>query len=494
MTEQHHTDIAIVGSGFSGLAMASRLKRSGRTDFLICERGHDVGGTWRENTYPGCRCDVPSHVYSFSFAPNPDWSSTFSPQPEIQAYLQRVAADEGLLEHVRFGCEAESARWDPDASVWRLQTSTGELTARVLIAGAGPLHEPKLPDVPGLRDFEGTLFHSATWNHDHDLGGERVAVIGTGASAIQLVPQIQPKVQSLHLYQRTAPWVMPRRQRPITRVERTLYRRFPALQRGMRNAIFAAREAIAIPMLRVALAPALRAVGKGHLRRQVRDPQLRARLTPDYLPGCKRILVANDYLPSLEQPNVEVLSTGLAEVRGRTLVGSDGSEREVDTIILATGFHVLDMPIADRIADAEGRSLADHWNGSPQAHRGSMVAGFPNFFLLLGPNTGLGHNSVVYMAEAQAGWVLKALEHMERGGMDAVEVTEGAQRAWNDAVQRRMQGTVWLDGGCASWYLDANGLNTSLWPDFSFRFAQAMRNFDPTELVPVRTREREVVA
>ncbi len=491
---KQHTDIAIVGSGFSGLAMASRLKRSGRTDFVILERGCDVGGTWRENTYPGCRCDVPSHVYSFSFAPNPDWSSTFSPQPEIQAYLRHTAAAEGLIDHVRFGCEVESARWDADAGVWRLDTSAGELTARVLIAGAGPLHEPKLPDVPGLRDFEGTLFHSATWNHDHDLAGERVAVIGTGASAIQFVPQIQPEVASLHLYQRTAPWVMPRRQRRFTRVERTLYRRFPSLQRAMRNAIYAAREAIAIPMLRVALAPALRAVGRGHLRRQVRDPQLRARLTPDYLPGCKRILVANDYLPSLEQRNVEVLSAGLAEVRGRTVVGSDGSEREVDTIILATGFHVLDMPIADRIADGQGRSLADRWNGSPQAHRGSMVAGFPNFFLLLGPNTGLGHNSVVYMAEAQAGWVLKALEHMDRGEIEAVEVTERAQRAWNDAIQRRMPGTVWLEGGCASWYLDANGLNTSLWPDFSFRFAQAMRRFNADELEPVRTREHEVAA
>jgi cation diffusion facilitator CzcD-associated flavoprotein CzcO len=491
MSEQHtDIDIAIVGSGFSGLAMASRLKRSGRTDFLILERGRDVGGTWRENTYPGCRCDVPSHVYSFSFAPNPDWSSTFSPQPEIQAYLRRTAADEGLLEHVRFGCEVESARWDADARGWRLVTSGGELTARVLIAGAGPLHEPKLPDVPGLRDFEGTLFHSATWNHDHDLAGERVAVIGTGASSIQFVPQIQPAVESLHLYQRTAPWVMPRRQRRLTRVERTLYRRFPSLQRGMRSAIYAAREAIAIPMLRVALAPLLRAVGKAHLRRQVRDPQLRARLTPDYLPGCKRILVANDYLPSLEKENVEVLSAGLAEVRGRTVVGSDGSEREVDTIILGTGFHVLDMPIADRIADGEGRSLADHWNGSPQAHRGSMVAGFPNFFLLLGPNTGLGHNSVVYMAEAQAGWVARALQHMDRGEIDAVEVTEDAQRAWNDAIQRRMPGTVWLEGGCNSWYLDANGLNTSLWPDFSFRFAQEMRRFDAAELQPVRTRER----
>jgi cation diffusion facilitator CzcD-associated flavoprotein CzcO len=478
---ERETEIAIVGSGFSGLAMAARLKRAGRDDFVILERAREVGGTWRENTYPGCRCDVPSHVYSFSFAPNPDWSESFSPQKEIFDYLRKVADDEGLTEHVRFGCEVELASWDADAKRWRLQTSSGELTARVLIAGAGPLHEPKLPDVPGLRDFEGHLFHSATWDHDHDLAGERVAVIGTGASAIQFVPQIQPVVERLHLFQRTAPWVMPRRQRRITRIERALFRRVPALQRAARAAIYWAREAIAIPILRVAFAPLLKRVGLIHLRRSVPDRDLRSKLTPDYLPGCKRILVANDYLPSLAEPNVEVLCEGIAEVRGRTVVGTDGSEREVDTIILGTGFHVLDMPIAERVVDGGGRTLADHWDGSPQAHRGTMVAGFPNLFLLLGPNTGLGHNSVVYMAEAQAGYVMRALAHMSEREHETVEVTARAQGAWNDAIQARMDGTVWLEGGCSSWYLDANGRNTSLWPDFSFKFARALRRFEPAE-------------
>ncbi len=478
---ERETDIAIVGSGFSGLAMAARLKRAGNEDFVILERAREVGGTWRENTYPGCRCDVPSHVYSFSFAPNPDWSESFSPQREIFEYLRRVAEDEGVVEHVRFGCEVERATWDADARRWRLQTSGGELSARVLIAGAGPLHEPKLPDVPGLRDFEGHLFHSATWDHDHDLSGERVAVIGTGASSIQFVPQIQPEVERLHLFQRTAPWVMPRRQRRITRIEKALFRRFPVLQRAARGAIYWAREAIAIPMLRVAFAPLLRRVGLVHLRRSIADPALRAKVTPDYLPGCKRILVANDYLPSLAKPNVEVLCEGIAEVRGRTVVGTDGSEREVDTIILGTGFHVLDMPIADRVVDGEGRTLAEHWDGSPQAHRGTTVAGFPNLFLLLGPNTGLGHNSVVYMAEAQAGYVMGALDHMRDDGVETIEVTADAQRDWNEAIQARMDGTVWLEGGCSSWYLDRNGRNTSLWPDFSFRFARALRRFDPAE-------------
>ena len=480
-TASTEIEIAIVGAGFSGLAMASRLKRAGREDFVILERARDVGGTWRENTYPGCRCDVPSHVYSFSFAPNPEWSSTFSPQQEIWDYLRQVAADEGLTEHVRFGCEVESASWDADARRWRLQTSGGPVSARVLIAGAGPLHEPKLPEIPGLREFEGTVFHSATWDHDHELEGERVAVIGTGASSIQFVPQIQPKVAKLHLFQRTAPWVMPRRQRPITPVERVVYRRVPALQRAMRSAIYWARESFAIPMLRVALAPMLRWVGKLHLARSVADPQLRAKLTPDYLPGCKRILVANDYLPSLGKPNVEVLSDQIAEVRGRTIVTAGGDEREVDTIILGTGFHVLDMPIADRIRDGAGRSLAEHWDGSPRAHRGTMVAGFPNFFLLLGPNTGLGHNSVVYMAEAQAGYISRTLRHMRAHDLETLEVRADAQQRWNDEIETKMEGTVWLEGGCSSWYLDRNGLNTSLWPDFSFRFARALRRFDPAE-------------
>jgi cation diffusion facilitator CzcD-associated flavoprotein CzcO len=276
---------------------------------------------------------------------------------------------------------------------------------------------------------------------------------------------------------------MPRRQRPVTPVERAVYRRFPALQRAMRSAIYWARELFAIPMIRVALAPMLRRVGTAHLARAVGDPELRAKLTPDYLPGCKRILVSNDYLPSLSKPNVELVCEGISEVRGRTIVADDGRERDVDTIILGTGFKVLDMPIADRVRDGAGRSLAEHWDGSPRAHRGTMVAGFPNLFFLLGPNTGLGHNSVVYMAEAQAGYIMRALRHMRVNDLATLEVGGEAERRWNEEVQSKMDGTVWLEGGCSSWYLDRNGLNTSLWPDFSFRFARALRRFDPAEHV-----------
>ncbi|HWF24781.1 MAG TPA: NAD(P)/FAD-dependent oxidoreductase [Solirubrobacteraceae bacterium] len=492
--EPTDVDTVIVGSGFSGLAMAVALKRAGREDFLILERAHDVGGTWRENSYPGCACDVPSHLYSLSFAPNPDWTSTFSPQPEIQAYLQRVADEHRLLPHVRFGCELERAWWDEPAQRWHLETAQGPLTARVLIAAPGPLSEPAIPDLPGLENFEGTVFHSATWDHEHDLTNERVAVIGTGASSIQFVPQIQPAVSKLHLFQRTAPWIMPRPDRPLTRFERLLYRRLPVAQRVMREIIYRGRELYALPMLRAALAPAIAVVARRHLRRQVHDPGLRQKLTPSYAPGCKRILVSNDYLPSLSKPNVEVVTDGIGEIGPRSIISKDGTERAVDTIIFGTGFHVTDTPIANRVQGRDGRTLAEHWDGSLSAHRGTTVAGFPNLFFMLGPNTGVGHTSVVVMAEAQVGYVMRALDHMDAAHIETIEPRPDAQRAWNDEVQRRMQGTVWIAGGCKSWYLDSKGLNTTLWPDFTFRFRHALTRFDPGEYWPGRPAARPAAA
>jgi cation diffusion facilitator CzcD-associated flavoprotein CzcO len=475
------TGLAIIGSGFSGLATAAELKRSGRDDFVILERAHDVAGTWRDNTYPGCACDVPSHLYSFGFAPNPEWSSTFSPQPEIYAYIRRVAEEQGLMSHVCFGIEVERASWDDEQAVWQLTTSAGGITARAIASAAGPLSEPAIPDIPGLRDFKGTLFHSATWDHEHDLSGERVAVIGTGASAIQFVPQIQPKVAQLHLFQRTPAWIMPRPDRPVTRLERFVYRRFPAAQIAMRNAIYWGRELFAIPMLHHRLSKIIERAGKRHLAHQVNDPDLRAKLTPRYSPGCKRILVSNDYLPSLGNANVELVTDGIAEVREHSVVDRNGVEREVDTIILGTGFHVTDLPIAERVRGRDGRTLAEVWDGTLQALRGTAVAGFPNLFFVLGPNTGLGHTSVVLMAEAQAGYIRQALEHMERAGVAAIEPRQEAQDTWNAEIQRKSQGTVWLNGGCQSWYIDRNGKNSTLWPDHTFKFFAAMKRFRPAE-------------
>ncbi|MEA2423719.1 MAG: hypothetical protein QOH13_129 [Thermoleophilaceae bacterium] len=477
------TGLAIIGSGFSGLAMAAEMKRAGREDFVVLERANEVGGTWRDNSYPGCACDVPSHLYSFSFAPNPGWSSTFSPQQEIYAYIRRVAEQEGLLPHVRYGIEVEEATWDDDAKVWRLRTSGGDIEARAVASAAGPLSEPSIPDIPGLRDFKGAVFHSATWDHDHDLTGERVAVVGTGASAIQFVPQIQPKVSKLHLFQRTAPWIMPRPDRPLTGFEHNLYRLFPPAQLAMRKAIYWGRESFAIPMIRARLSKIITLAGRRHLAKQVPDPELRAKLTPDYSPGCKRILVSNDYLPSLSKPNVEVVTDGITEVREHSVVAADGTEREVDTIILGTGFHVTDLPIAHRVRGRDGRTHTEHWDGSLSAHRGTTVKGFPNLFFVLGPNTGLGHTSVVLMAEAQARYIRQALEHLDRAGVATVEPRPEAQDAWNAAIQRKSQGTVWLNGGCKSWYIDRNGRNSTLWPDHTFRFFSAVKKFDPSEYV-----------
>lgn len=465
-------EVAIVGSGFSGLGMAIRLKQEGIDDFVVLERGDDVGGTWHYNTYPGCACDVPSHLYSFSFAPNPGWSNTYSSQPEIHAYLRRCAERFGVRPHVRLGCEVTGAEWDEQARRWRIETTAGPVSARVLVAGLGPLAEPKIPPVPGLESFQGTTFHSASWNHEHDLRGRRVASIGTGASAIQLVPAIQPEVEQLYVVQRTPPWVVPHSSRPITRVEQRLYRALPALQRLVRGGVYSGRELLVLGfvkhprLMRVPERLALR-----HMRSQVSDPALLERVTPHYTIGCKRILPSNRWYPALSEPNVELLTGGLREVRPTSIVTGDGAEREVDTIIFGTGFRAAEMPVGRLVRGRDGLLLDAAWRGSPRAHLGTAVAGFPNLFLMLGPNTGLGHNSMVYMIESQIAHVMAALRAMRERGADIIEVRPTAQDGFNTDVDERMRGTVW-ETGCSSWYQDETGRNAALWPDWTWRFRQ----------------------
>jgi cation diffusion facilitator CzcD-associated flavoprotein CzcO len=477
-TTPHHR-VAIVGSGFAGLGAAIRLKQEGIHDFVVLEKAHDVGGTWRENTYPGCGCDVPSHLYSFSFAPNPSWSRTFSKQPEIWEYLRRTAHEHGVEPHLRFGHEVTSADWDQETAQWRIQTSAGDLTADLLVAGPGPLSEPKLPDVTGLDAFEGEIFHSAHWNHDYDLTGKRVAVIGTGASTIQFLPKIQPRVKQLHLFQRTPPWIAPHHDRRVSKAERWLYRRFPLAQKAMRGGVYWARELFVLGFMHPRLGFAGERVATRHLSQQVSDPQLKAKLTPQYRMGCKRVLISNDYYPALQQPNVEVVADGVRELKANTIVSTDGVEREVDTIILGTGFHVTDMPVAEWIHGADGRSMGEVWQGSPQAYLGTAVAGFPNMFLLVGPNTALGHNSIVFMIESQLNYLMDCLRFMDRSRVGVLEVRESVQESFNDGIQRQLQGTVWNSGGCASWYIDANGKNTTIWPGFTWPFRQRTREFRP---------------
>ncbi|MCW2613450.1 MAG: FAD-dependent pyridine nucleotide-disulfide oxidoreductase [Frankiales bacterium] len=489
------TRVLVVGTGFAGLGTAIQLRRHGRLDFLVLERGHDVGGTWRDNTYPGCACDVPSHLYSFSFAPNPDWTRTFSPQPEIQAYLQRTARESGVLPHVRFGTELLSAHFDDASSTWTVETTRGTVVADVLVLGTGGLSEPKAPDLPGLDGFTGTTFHSATWDHHHDLTGERVAVIGTGASAIQFVPHVQRHAAHLTLFQRTAPWVLPRRDRGISRLERRLYRAVPAAQRLNRLGLYASRESWLVGFtMQTRLMAVAERIATRQLARQVPDPVLRDRLTPRFRLGCKRVLLSNAYYPALSQPNAQVVTDRIVEVTPTAVVSeaADGTRtpHEVDTIIYGTGFQVTDPPVAHRVHGRDGRTLAQVWADSGMAaHHGVTIAGFPNLFLLVGPNTGLGHNSIVYMIESQIAYVLDALEKSEQQGVAAFEPRQDVQDAWNDDLQERLQGTVWNAGGCSSWYLDRSGRNTTLWPTFTLPYRRTLASFDleQYDTTPLRT-------
>jgi cation diffusion facilitator CzcD-associated flavoprotein CzcO len=479
--ETTHTRVAIIGSGFSGLGTAIRLRQRGEHDFVIFERASDVGGTWRDNSYPGCACDVQSHLYSFSFAPNPDWTRSYSPQPEIWDYLRRCARDFGVLPHVRFDHEVRDASWDEDTQRWRVETSQGTYTADVLVMASGALSEPRVPVLPGFENFEGRSFHSARWDHTYELKGKRVAVIGTGASAVQFVPEIQPQVERLHVFQRTPPWVMPRTDRPFAERERRTFRRFPLVQRAARAGIYAFRELFVFGFRHLRLSRLIRRIALRHLERAVADPSLRARLTPAYEIGCKRILVSNDYLPALTRPNVELVTEPVAEIREHSIVTGDGAERPVDAIIFGTGFRVTDQPLAGHVRGRGGVTLEEIWDGSPRAHVGTTVAGFPNLFILLGPNTGLGHTSVVYMIEAQIEHVLKALDYMKRHGVSTLEPRAEAQAAYVEEVDRRMGGTVWVAGRCASWYLDRTGRNSTIWPDFTWRFRRRVARLDPSE-------------
>ncbi len=443
---------------------------------------------------------MPSHLYSLSFAPNPDWSESFSPQAEIHEHLRGVFEDHGLDGHTHFGTEVSAAAWQEPEQRWRLETPRGTIEAEILISGIGSLTEPRTPEIPGLGGFAGKTFHSARWDQDHDLRGERVAVVGTGASAIQFIPQIQPEVAELTVFQRTPAWIWPRFNRRISGLERLLFRRFPALQRAARGAIYWSRETVVLALaarrrpVRRLVRRSLRLLARRHLARQVPDPELRRKLTPDYEVGCKRMLISNDYLPALSEPNVELIDAGVSAVRGNTVLGSDGSEREVDTIIFGTGFHVGDTPAVGFLVGREGRTLEQVWAGSPAAHLGTTVAGFPNLFVLFGPGTGIGHTSATVMIEAQVGYVLDALERIERERIGAVEVRAEVQAASVAALDRMMADTVWMTGGCASWYLDERGRNSALWPTFTFHFTERMRRFELGEfrVEPRREGDRPV--
>lgn len=474
--------VVILGSGFSGLGMALRLRHEGITDFVILERASDLGGTWRDNIYPGCQCDVPSHLYSFSFRPNPDWSRTYSMRPEIQDYLKKCADEGGVYEHVRFGHEVLSASWNESDPSWWIETTQGTWVAKFLISAHGGLHIPAYPDLPGFETFSGRIVHSAAWDPDLELKGKRVGVVGTGASAIQIVPNIQPLVEKLELFQRTPAWVLPHTDRPITQLERRIFRRFPIAQRVRRMLVYWGRESLVVGMTknRRFLAP-LRTIARAHLRRQVPDRQLRRKLTPRYEPGCKRLLLSNTYYPAVAAANTQLVTERIEAMTPKGLATADGTEHELDVIVFATGFRVTDNPMVDHIKGRDGRSLGEMWTDTGiRAYLGTTVDNFPNLFLMTGPNTGIGHTSLLVMLEAQIRYVMSALRYAAHNDLSAIEVRPEAVERFNQKLQLKMRRTVWTQGGCASWYLDSKGRNSTLWPDFTFRFTKMTSRFDAT--------------
>ena len=483
------TTVAIIGTGFGGLAAAVRLKQAGFADLVLFEKSSDVGGVWRENTYPGAACDVASHLYSLSFAPKADWSRRFAPQAEIHQYLRDVARDFDVLRHIRFDTEVLAAAFDEGSGTWRLTLAGGgQHEADVLIAATGQLSRPSTPAIPGLDRFEGRLFHSARWDHDHDLTGERVAVLGTGASAIQFVPAIAPQVASLTVFQRSAPYVLPKPDGPYDATSRRAYGRIPGLLRLSRERIYLTNELRSLGFnTEPRLLFAHRARFRRHLREVVPDPDLRRKLTPTDPMGCKRILMSNDWYQALQLPQVEVVTDRIAEVRPHSVVTVDGTERPVDTIVLGTGFAATEFLAPMRITGRDGRDLHEQWKDGASAHLGTVVPGFPNLFVLYGPNTNLGHNSILVMLEAQIGWVVQAVRALAQGRARWLDVRRVMADAFDAWVQERVGHTVFA-GGCHSWYLTASGRNTQNWPASTLTFRRRLRRFrlEDFEVTPVR--------
>ncbi|BAL87950.1 putative FAD-dependent monooxygenase [Actinoplanes missouriensis 431] len=475
-------EIIVVGAGFSGLGLGIQLKRRGHESFVILERADDVGGSWRDNTYPGVACDVPSPLYSFSFRTNPSWSRMYSPGPEIFDYLKDAAAEEGLRPHLRFGADMLDARWDENAKRWTVRTPRGEFRSEILVSATGHLTDVKYPEIPGLDTFPGDLFHSARWNHDIPLEGKRIGVVGTGASAVQIVPQLAGLAERLVVFQRSAPYIRPRNDRAFSVAEKRLFQRDERSVEELRELLFWTNDYFfASRRMLPGFIDEMRAHTLNHLATQVPDPDLRAKLTPDYEVGCKRVLASDDYYPALLKPNVELEAAAFDRVEGQTVVSSAGNSFDLDVLVFATGFETYDLPSAHRIHGRGGLALSDHWAGGMQAYNSTAVTGFPNMFLVNGPGTSLGHNSIIYMIEAQVDHILAALEWRALNGGAVLEVSAEAEEQYAHRLDTLAAGTVNLRGGCSSWYVDPrNGRATLTWPDVAHRFRDQCAAFDAT--------------
>lgn len=470
----------IIGAGFAGICMAIRLKQAGQHNFIVLERNPHIGGTWWDNAYPGAACDVESHLYSYSFEPKADWTREFSPQQEILEYLDFCAAKYDVNKHIQLNTSVTGTSFNEETGLWTVKTADGKiLTAKALISCSGGLSQPALPAINGLENFKGKMFHSARWDKSFEATGKKVAVIGTGASAIQIVPAIAPQVKQLALFQRTPPWIIPKPDGPISNFRKAIYKNLPFTRAMHRGRLYWTHELMAIGFTgQTGLMKILRRLATGFINKSIADDTLRKKVTPTYMPGCKRILLSNDYYPALQLPNVEVVTDSIKEITERGVLTVDGKERSFDAIIFATGFNAAEGVVVYDVKGKNGLDLNEAWKNGAEAYLGTTVNGFPNMFLVVGPNTGLGHSSMILMIEAQVHYIMECLKGINDAGAKYINIKRDVQVGYNTEIQEKLNRSVWQTGGCHSWYQNKSGKNVALWPGFTFTFMKRTKQFD----------------
>ncbi len=483
--EPHPHAMVIIGAGFAGLGMAIKLKQAGIEDFVILERAGDVGGTWRDNQYPGAACDVPSNLYSFSFAPNPDWSRSFSGSREILDYIHYLAEHYDLRRHIRFHTPVDALQFDEQAGVWRAHCGDETFVGRATLLASGPLADPEYPAITGIDDFRGKKIHSARWDHGYDFRGKKVAVIGTGASAVQIVPELVKEVDQLKVFQRTPAWILPRMDQRRPEWIKKLFRRVPAAQTAARSALYGLHESMALGVIwNTPLTGLLEKMALKHLHNQVKDPWLRRELTPDFTIGCKRVLMTSDYYPALQRPNCKLITYPIDRISEQGIRTAEGIEHQFDCIVFATGFHVNKQGAPIPIHGRDGRNLDAEWRGGAQAFKGTNISGYPNLFMTLGPNSGPGHNSALVYMEAQLDYALQGVQKILREDLKMLDVRPHVQKRHNEKLQKRLARTNW-NSGCSSWYLTEDGFNATMFPGFATQFARQLSELHDTHYIKV---------
>lgn len=473
-----HIPIIVVGAGFGGIGLAIKLKAADINDFAIFERIDDIGGTWARNTYPGAACDVPSTLYCYSFEPNPNWNRKYSTQPEIKAYIQQTAQKHHLPKHIKFNTEVLNATFDTTMNRWRLVTNQGKFTCNILVTAAGPFAEAAYPNIEGIDTAEIPIIHTLHWNHDYDFHGKRVAVIGTGASAVQIIPQLQPLAKQLTVFQRSAPWIVPRLDRNIGRLEKLIYRRVPLTQKISRASWYAMIESFGlVGFVNARFGKIFESLGRFQLKRQVADPELRRRLTPNYTIGCKRAIFSDNYYPALVQPNTELVTEPIRQIKARSIITADGQEHAIDVLVAATGFEPLSR-LSYNIKGTQGFSIAEIYNQRPQSYLGIANAHFPNMFTILGPFSAAGNQSGLFMIENEVTYIVDAIKRLRQDNIARFEVKPEVQQAFVDEMHARAQKGAWLGGGCESYYTNAKGQNAGLYPNWSFTYRWRTARWD----------------